>query len=120
MTTEKAVVIRLPLAKLRGRAPERSHDVGRLQSYAETSICPAAAVAFAAGIDTEQFLDGTDLTIPYGQAPQAIRRGTQFEAALKSDDYRRLIQTLRPVVDLPETDPRIVNLRSGYQRNRLG
>ena len=99
---EKATVIRLPLAKLRGRAPERSHDVSRLQSYAETSICPTAAVAFAAGIDTEKFLDGTDLTIPYGQAPQAIRRGSQFEAALKADDYRRLIQTLRPESIFPK------------------
>ena len=120
MTTGKVTEINLPVAHLRGRAPERSHDVTRLRSFAETSICPTAAVAFAAGIDTEEFLAGTDLSIPYGQAPQAIRRGTQFEARLKADNYRRLIQTLQPVIDFPETDPRIVNLRAQHQRNRLG
>ena len=60
------------------------------------------------------------MSIPYGQAPQAIRRGIQFEARLKADDYRRLIETLRTVVTLPETSPRIVNLRAGHQRNRRG
>lgn len=120
MTTPKPIEIDSPITRLRGRAPERSKDVTRLRSFAETSICPTAGVAFAAGVDTDRFLAGTDMSMPYGQAPQAIRRGAQFEARLKADDYQLLIQALRPAVALPETDLRIVNLRTGVQRNRRG
>jgi hypothetical protein len=108
------------LARVRGQAPEIRANVRRLAAFANVHSCPTAAVAFAARIDTNRVLAGTNMEMPFGQSPFAIGRGVAFEALLRRHGHAELRRVLTAGLDTDFTFAAIENLREGYQPNRVG
>src|SRR6266550_5268430 len=82
------------LARVRGRAPRSRPNVPRLAAFASVHACPTAAVAFAAGVDTNRTFTGSRLQVPFGQSPFAIGRGVAFENLLRQHGHAELRRVL--------------------------
>ena len=108
------------LTRIRGRVPMIRPNVRRLAAFANVHTCPTAAVAFAAGVDTNRALAGTDLEMPFGQSPFAIGRGVAFEALLRQHGHAELRRVLSEGFGVDFSLAAVDNLRQGYQPNRTG
>src|SRR5262245_12681673 len=108
------------IRRIRGGAPQRSPNVRALAAYAEHSDCPLAALGFAAGVDFDRLLAGTQHQVAFGQSPFAFARGTAFERSLAKNGYAAVLTLLRDKLRFDPRDARIVNLRQGYPPNREG
>jgi hypothetical protein len=97
------------LEALRGRAPGRSPTVRNLAQYAANARCGLATLGFAARVDFDRLLVGTPYSVPFGQSPFALARGTQFEQRLRRDDYAPLRALFEETMGLELA--RILNLR---------
>jgi hypothetical protein len=82
--------------------------------------CPTAAVAFAAGIDTNRVFAGSRLEMPFGQSPFAIGRGVAFEGLLRQYGHAELRRVLTEGLGVDFAHAAVENLRQGYQPNRTG
>jgi hypothetical protein len=104
------------LDEIRGGAPRRSPTVRALAAYAQHTGCRLATLGFAAGVDFDRLLAGTDFQAAFGQSPFAIARGLAFERMLRDNHYAATLEILRPLLVLPPAGIRVVNLREGYPR----
>jgi len=105
---------------LRGRAPRRSPTVRVLAAFSRHTQCGLAAAGFAAGVDLDKLLKGTDLAVDYGQSPFAFARGKTFESLLARDGYEPVFALLRENLGFAPSDTRAVNLRNHFKPNRAG
>lgn len=108
------------MTRIRGRAPAMRPNVRRLAAFASVHTCPTAAVAFAARVDTNRVLAGTDAQMPFGQSPFAIGRGVAFEELLRRHGYAGLRQVLGEGLHEDFSVAAIENLREGYPPNHTG
>lgn len=108
------------LDTVRGSAPATRPNVRRLAAYANVHTCPTAAVAFAAGVDTNRAFAGTRLEMPFGQSPFAIGRGVAFENLLRQHGHAELRRVLTEGLGVDFSAAGVENLRQGYQPNRTG
>lgn len=113
-------VVDAALTRIRGRAAVSRPNVRRLAQFAALHQCPTAAVAFAAGVDTNRIFAGTQLEMPFGQSSFAIARGIAFEKHLRRDNSRELRRVLTEGLAVDFADARIANLRQGYPPNSAG
>ncbi|MCI0458973.1 MAG: hypothetical protein L0Z62_18600 [Gemmataceae bacterium] len=104
------------LDEIRGGAPRRSPTVRALAGYAQHTDCKLAALGFAASVNFDRLLAGTRFQVPFGQSPFAIGRGLAFEKMLRDNGYATTLELLRPLLALPPTGARVVNLREGYPK----
>ncbi|MBL4844228.1 MAG: hypothetical protein JKY65_01770 [Planctomycetes bacterium] len=107
------------LDALAGGGPKRSPNVRALARFAANSDCQLATVGFAARIDFDKLLVGTEFEVPFGQSPFAFRRGDRFEDLLRKNDYDPLLGLFRDHLGFKVSDARVKNLRGGA-RNRRG
>jgi hypothetical protein len=105
---------------LRGSAVRRSPTVRVLAAFSSHTDCNTASLAFAAGVDMDRLLVGTQYQVQFGQSPFALARGNQFEASIRADGYSRALDLLRTRMSFDVTDARIVNLRDRFPKNRAG
>lgn len=105
---------------LRGSAPRQTPTVRVLAAFARHTTCGLAAAGFAAGVDFDRLLAGTDVAVDYGQSPFAFARGKQFEALLARDGYSAVFSLLREHLAFSPGDTRAVNLRKGFRHDRTG
>lgn len=108
------------LAAVRGQAPSTRPNVRRLAAFANVHSCPTAAVAFAAGVDTNRTFAGSRVQMAFGQSPFAIGRGIAFENLLRQHGHAELRRVLTEGLDIDFSLAPIENLREGYQPNRVG
>jgi hypothetical protein len=108
------------LAAVRGRAPGTRPNVRRLAAFANVHSCPTAAVAFAAGVDTNRTFTGSRVEMPFGQSPFAIGRGVAFENLLRQHGHAELRRMLTEGLGVDFRLAPVENLREGYQPNRIG
>ena len=108
------------LASVRGSAPKASPNVRRLAAFANVHSCPPAALAFAAGVDSNRVLTGTRLEMPFGQSPFAIGRGIAFENLLRQHGHAELRRVLTEGLGVDFALAPVENLRQGFQPNRTG
>lgn len=108
------------LERIRGSASHRSPTVRALAAFSQHTDCRLAALGFAAGVDFDRLLTGTDFQAPFGQSPFAFQRGLAFENLLRKDKYAATIELLGSMLALPPSGARIVNLRKGYPKGRDG
>ena len=107
-------------ARLRGRAPRRSPTVRVLASFANHTRCGLACTAFAAGVDVDHLLKGTELAVDFGQSPFAFSRGKMFEALLARDAYEAVFKLLQEHLEFQPDDTRAVSLRAAASLSRAG
>lgn len=105
---------------VRGAAPMSRPNVRRLAAFANVHTCPTAAVAFAAGVDTNRTFSGSRLQMPFGQSPFAIGRGVAFENLLRQHGHAELRKVLTEGLGVDFSVAGVENLRQGYQPNRTG
>ena len=108
------------LAAIRASAPLRSPTVRALSAYAEHSECNLAALGFAASVDFDRLLAGTQYEAPFGQSPFAFSRGLVFERIIADRGYASTLELLRTTMGFAVEDARIVNLRNIYPKNKSG
>lgn len=108
------------LAAVRGQAPRTRPNVRRLAAFANVHSCPTAAVAFAAGVDTNRAFTGSRLEMPFGQSPFAIGRGVAFENLLRQHGHAELRRVLTEGLGIDFALAPVENLREGYQPNHIG
>jgi len=108
------------LAVVRGRARTTRPNVRRLAAFANVHTCPTAAVAFAAGVDTNRVFTSSRFEMPFGQSPFAIGRGIAFEQLLRQHGHAELRRVLTDGLGVDFSIAPIENLREGYQPNRIG
>jgi hypothetical protein len=108
------------LAAIRASAPSRSPTVRALTAYAEHSECNLATLGFAASVDFDRLLAGTQYEAPFGQSPFAFSRGLAFERIVADRGYAKTLELLRTKMGFAVEDARIVNLREIYPKNRAG
>jgi hypothetical protein len=108
------------LDAVRGQAPRTRPNVRRLAAYANVHTCPTAAVAFAAGVDSNRVFTGSRLEMPFGQSPFAIGRGVAFENLLRQYGHAELRRVLTEGLGVDFAHAAVENLRQGYQPNRIG
>lgn len=108
------------LRNLRGNAPRRTPTVHALAAYSGHTDCRLASLGFAAGVDFDRLLVGTEFAAPYGQSPFAFSRGRAFENMLRERHYSATLALLRDTMGFGVADARVINLRDGYSRNRDG
>ena len=108
------------LVEVRGNAPERNPNVRTLAAFADHTDCALAALGFAAKVDFDRLMVGTDYEAPFGQSPFAFARGLSFERRVAADGYAPVLSLLREHLGFSEDAARVVNLREGFQRNRKG
>ena len=108
------------LAAIRASAPSRSPTVRALTAYAEHSECNLATLGFAASVDFDRLLAGTQYEAPFGQSPFAFSRGLAFERIIAKHGYASTLELLRTTMGFAVDDARIVNLRDTYPKNRAG
>lgn len=108
------------LDAVRGSAPLSRPNVRRLAAFANVHTCPTAAVAFAAGVDTNRTFAGSRLEMPFGQSPFAIGRGVAFENLLRQHGHAELRKVLTEGLGVDFSVAGVENLRQGYQPNRTG
>lgn len=108
------------LAAVRGRAPSTRPNVRRLAAFANVHSCPTAAVAFAAGVDTNRTFAESRVQMAFGQSPFAIGRGIAFENLLRQHGHAELRRVLTEGLGVDFSLAPIENLREGYQPNRVG
>ncbi len=106
------------LEEIRGEAPWRSPNVRVLAAYAQHTDCPLATVAFAARVDLDRLLVGTDFAPAFGQSPFAFQRGNKFEEGLRKNDYEPTFALLREALKDTLHSPRWVNLRQRHRKTR--
>jgi hypothetical protein len=112
--------IRVKLEKIRARAPRRSPTVRVLAAYAGHTDCNLASVGFAAGVDFDQLLTGTEHEAPFGQSPFAFSRGTNFERIVQANNYAATLDLLQKEMGFTVADARTINLRHLHAKNRDG
>ncbi len=108
------------LAAVRGSAPKASPNVRRLAAFANVHSCPTAALAFAAGVDSNRVLTGTRVEMAFGQSPFAIGRGVAFENLLRQHGHAELRRVLTGGLGVDFALAPVENLRQGFQPNRTG
>ena len=108
------------LAAIRASAPSRSPTVRVLAAYAEHSECNLATLGFAAGVDFDSLLTGTQYQAPFGQSPFAFSRGLSFERKIAEQGYASTLELLRTTMNFAVADAKVVNLRHIYEKNRSG
>jgi hypothetical protein len=95
-------------------------NVRRLAAFANVHSCPTAAVAFAARVDTDRALAGTEVAMPFGQSRFAIGRGVAFEALLRREGHAELRRVLTEGLGVDFSLAVVRNLRQGFPKNRSG
>lgn len=106
------------LERVRGSAPERSPSVRVLAAFAGNPDCGLARLAFAARVDLDRLLAGTEFAPPVGQSPYAFARGRQFERQLEKDDWKAARELFGPRLDIAPDALRVVSLRGGAMPRR--
>ena len=114
MTTSPQLEQRL--AEIRGSDQRRSPTVRVLAAYSQNTDCKLATLGFAAGVNFDHLLDGTDFQAPFGQSPFAFSRGLAFEKRLRDNDYAATFDLLRALPGFPRTGGRWINLREAHPR----
>jgi hypothetical protein len=99
---------------------ESPPNVRALARFASNTRCRLANVGFAARVDFDKLLEGTQYAVPFGQSPFALRRGTQFEERLRKDGHRPVLQLLGSQLGYDVEGARVENLRKGFAQNRSG
>lgn len=99
------------LAEIRGGARKRSPNVRVLASFAGLSQCRLASLGFAARVDFDSMLRGTEYASQYGQSPFAFQRGNLFEGILRKDGYEAARRVLSELPGFDPTPSRVRNLR---------
>jgi hypothetical protein len=113
-------VVEAALARIRGSARLARPNVRRLAAFASVHSCPTAALAFAAGVDTDRALRGTRAEMPFGQSPFAIGRGNMFESLLRRHGHAELRRVLTEGLGVDFSTAAVENLREGYAFDRTG
>jgi hypothetical protein len=108
------------LAAIRAAAPRRSPTVRVLAAYAGHADCNLASLGFAARVDFDRLLMGTEYQAHFGQSPFAFVRGRAFERMIAQHGYAATLELLRTNMGFGVSDARIVNLRDVYQKNSAG
>jgi hypothetical protein len=108
------------LTKIRGSAKEKSPTVRVLAAATSHHDCPTAMLGLATNTDFDGMCAGTPYESPFGQDPQAFRRGEMFERRVKSPNYGEFLRLLREQANFSVESARIVNLREEAPRNKTG
>jgi hypothetical protein len=108
------------LTAIRGGAKILSPNVRAIAAYAGHTDCSLATLGFAARIDFDRLLAGTQYQVSFGQSPFAFSRGKAFEQMIAKHGYAATLELLRNNMGFKTTDVRIVNLRNRYQKNGIG
>lgn len=103
------------LAAVRGRAPSTRPNVRRLAAFANVHSCPTAAVAFAAGVDTNRTFADSRVQMAFGQSPFAIGRGIAFENLLRQHGHAELRRVLTEGLGVDFSLAPIENLRERHR-----
>lgn len=107
------------LERIRAGAPRRSPNVRVLAAFAPNTGCGLAALGFAAGVDFDRLLVGTDFAAPFGQSPFAFERGNRFEKMLRENGHAKAHKLLQQV-GFRREEGLTVNLRENYPRTKEG
>jgi hypothetical protein len=98
----------------------RSPTVRVLASYASHTDCNLASLGFAARVDFDRLLVGTEFQAPFGQSPFAFSRGINFERLLRANNYATTLRLLQEKMGFAVGDARTINLRQLHVKNRDG
>ena len=109
-----------PICREESDTPQTRPNVRRLAAFANVHGCPTAAVAFAAGVDTNRAFAESRVQMAFGQSPFAIGRGIAFENLLRQHGHAELRRVLTEGLGIDFSLAPIENLREGYQPNRVG
>jgi len=91
-----------------------SPNVRALARFAANHACPTANLAFAARVDLDKALKGTQHEAPFGQSPFALQRGNPFEDGLRHNNYATLRQVLQDTIHYTNTAA-VTNLRAQHR-----
>jgi hypothetical protein len=108
------------LTRIRGSAPSKNPTVRVLAAATSHHDCPTAMLGFASNTDFDNLCAGTTYEAPFGQDPQAFRRGEMFERRVKSPNYGEFLRLLREHAGFPVESARIADLRGRAPRNAAG
>jgi hypothetical protein len=117
--TEKALE---RLRELRGDAHERRPNVRALAAFAANSQCSLATVGFAARVDFDRLLVGTQYAVPFGQSPFAFRRGNTFEERLRGKDQKHgpIFDLISETLKYDTRDAKSESVRHGFAKSQEG
>ncbi|WP_306212253.1 hypothetical protein [Actinoplanes sp. RD1] len=88
------------LDRLRGDTPAKRHNARTIAALTGNPGCTRRAVLDAAGVDKPRLAQTIGFPAPFGQSRFALARGNAFEAMLKDDGGKLLLEVLREVLDL--------------------
>lgn len=108
------------LDELAGPARRVGWSVRGLSKWADNTRCPTAAAAFAARVNLDRLLEGTDHEVEFGQSPFMISRGKLVEKKVRDDGYKELVPILRESLGFAGDDLRTLNLKKGYRPDAAG
>jgi hypothetical protein len=89
------------LARIRGRAPAKTHNARTIAALASNPGCARRAIMDAAGVDKQRIAAYTGFPAPFGQSGFALARGNAFEAQVKAEGAAELLTLLREHLGLP-------------------
>jgi hypothetical protein len=91
-----------------------------LSKWSTNLQCGTAAAAFAARVDLDRLLVGTDYQVEFEQSPFMRSRGQMVEAKVRENGYAELIPILRETLGFSTTEVSARNLKQGYPPNDRG
>lgn len=101
-------------------APRTGRSVRGLSRWAHNPRCGVNNLAFAARVDLDKLLAGTEWAAPYGEGPFARRRGSRVEELARRDNYAAMSRVLREALGPPIDEVVARNLRRGFARGNEG
>jgi len=111
MTSDSAIP---DLDLLAGGAKRTGRSVRDVSRWGHNPGCGTNNAAFAARVDLDRLLEGTELAAEYGQSRFAIARGQRVERIGRQDDYEKTFEVLDDAFGYPESGRATLDMRTGY------
>lgn len=112
--------IEASLDDLAGVAKRVGWSVRGLSKWSDNTRCPTASAAFAARVDLDHLLEGTEHSVEFGQSPFMITRGKLVERLVRENGYGQLIPILHDELGFEVQEVAALDLRQGFPPNALG
>ena len=105
-------------------AGDTRHRTGRsvrgVARWAHNQRCPTNNAMFAARIDADRLLTGTQLAMDFGQPPFALARGARVEQIGRANSYAVTVELLRTHFGFGIDEVIPLDLRRGFPKNNVG
>jgi hypothetical protein len=108
------------MANLRGTLKAGGLSVRSTQKWSHNQRCHTNNAMFAARVDGDQLLRGTELAVDFGLSPFAIQRGARVEQIGRANSYAVTIDLLRNNFGFGIDEVVALDLRHGFPRNSAG